>query len=268
MTIPIRNMRGVCQKGNGDVDGDPTNATLRAGNPRGGRMLRNHLLRMLLSASFVVALSSFAGAQSLLDTFESPTLNPLIWSKIQQYGTVSLSTEQNKTLAGHQSLKLSSTSGGQRNIGVTHHFAVPQKGTFSIWFYDAAAGEETQYEQISLYNSVTTDLASVGTQDFDAYCYEAQLYNSLSGQQQGPNQDCGLYPQVSTTNVQRTTGWHNLSIVVETDHVVLVIDGKAVFTAAGSYAYDSVTIEQSGLDWRPNTYSFWDDYVGPVWTGS
>jgi hypothetical protein len=228
-------------------------------------MRPRRFVRSILYLAFAFAVSSPVLAQSLLDTFEASTLNPLFWSKSQQYGTVSLSTEQDKTFDGKQSLKFSSVSGGQRGIGVSHRFAFPQKGTFSIWFYDVAAGQETQYEQISLYNTVTTDLASIGTQDFDAHCYEAQLYNYTTGQQQGPNQNCGLYPQISTTNVQRTKAWHLFSIFVEQDTVVLVIDNNAVFVANGNYAYDTVTILQSGPYWRPDTYSYWDDYVGPVY---
>lgn len=187
----------------------------------------------------------------------------MFWTKTQQYGTVNLSTDFNKTFGGRQSLKFTSSAGGQRNIAVSHRFASPQKGTFSIWFYDVAPGQETQYEQISLYNSITTDSASIGTQDFDAYCYEAALYHN--GIQEGPNQNCGIYPQISTTNVHRVAGWHILSIFVGGDSITLAIDGSSVFTTSGNYSYDRIMITQSGPDWRPDTYSYWDDYEGPVW---
>ena len=139
------------------------------------------------------------------------------------------------------------------------------KGTFSIWFYDVAPGQETQYEQLQLFNSATSDYASVGTQDFDAFCYEAQLYNANTQKRQGPNQNCGIYPQTSTTNVRRTPGWHNLSIFVAGNSITLAIDGQAVFTTAGSYSYDTVMLFQSGPYWRPDTYSYWDDFASPVW---
>ncbi len=229
-------------------------------------MLSTRCLKIGMYLAFVFALAGSVHAQSLLDTFEASTINPLFWSKSQQYGTVNLSTDVDKTVGGRQSLKFSSVQGGQRGVGVSHRFASPQKGTFSIWFYDVAPGQETQYEQISLYNSVTTDAASIGTQDFDAYCYEAQLYNVRSGQQQGPNQNCGIYPQTSTTNVHRAVGWHILTISIGVDSITLAIDGKAVFTTSGDYSYDMVTILQSGPDWRPDTYSYWDDYEGPVWS--
>lgn len=228
-------------------------------------MLRSRFVRMVLYLAFAFALSGPVYAQSLLDTFEASTINPLFWTESQQYGTISLSTDENHTFGGRQSLKFSSVPGGQRNISASHSFSSPQKGTFSIWFYDVAAGQETQYEQIQLYNSVTTDSASIGTQDFDAYCYEARLYNYTTQQEQGPNQNCGIYPQISTTNVQRTVGWHMLSIFIGTDSITLAIDGNSVFTTSGNYSYDTVTIFQSGPSWRPDTHSYWDDYEGPVY---
>ena len=228
-------------------------------------MLTRPFFRVTMFLAVALALSGLVHAQSLLDTFEGSTINPLFWKLNQQYGTIQLSTDIDKTFGGHQSLKFSSTSGGQRYIQASHRFAFPQKGTFSIWFYDVAAGQETQYESIYLTNSQTNDSASVGTQDFDAYCYAASVYDHLTGTH-GPNQNCGIYPQVTTTAVNRTVAWHNFSIFVETDHVILAIDGKAVYTYSGNYGYDIVTISQSGPYWRPDTYSYWDDYVGPVWT--
>lgn len=229
-------------------------------------MLIRRFVKTGLYLALALALSGLVHAQSLLDTFEAPNINPLFWTQTQQYGTVRLSTDVNKTVGGRQSLKFTSTSsGGERTMAVSHRFASPQKGTFSIWFYDVAPGQETQYEQISLYNSVTTDAASLGTQDFDAYCYEAQLYNYNTQIRQGPNQNCGIYPQISTTNVHRVAGWHILSIYVGSDSITLAIDGTSVFTTSGNYSYDSIMIAQSGPNWRPDTYSYWDDYEGPVW---
>jgi len=221
-----------------------------------------------LTVGLVFVLSGLAYAQSAyVDTFETPTIIPgPFWTLTQQYGTVRLAPGINHSYGGHQALQLSSTSGGgQREILATHTFASPQKGTFMVWFYDVAPGQETQYEQLRLYNSVTTDGIELGTQDFDAYCYMAEVYNVNNNQVQGPNQNCGIYPQVTTTNVQRTVGWHSLSIFVGTDSVTLAIDGSPVFTTSGNYSYDSITLNQSGPGWRPDTYSYWDDFAAPVW---
>ena len=228
-------------------------------------MLSTRNLKVGMIFSLVLVLSGLVHAQSgYVDTFVASTLYSY-WTVTQQYGTASLSTAVNRTPGGKHSLTFASSPGGQRNIQVAHTYGSQQKGTFSVWLYDVAPGQETQYEQIVLNNSVTGDSASIGTQDFDAYCYEAQLYNSNTQVQQGPNQNCGIYPQISTTNVPRTAGWHNLTITVGSDSVTLAIDGKAVFTASGNYSYNSVTLSQSGPYWRPDTYSYWDNFAASVW---
>ena len=110
-------------------------------------MSDNRSLKGVLCFAFVLALSGFVYAQSGVDTFEASTLNPF-WTLTEQYGTVRLSTGPNHTFGGKQSLKFTSSDGGQRDIFAKHTFASPQKGTFSIWFYNAAPDQETQYEQI------------------------------------------------------------------------------------------------------------------------
>jgi hypothetical protein len=229
-------------------------------------MLSTRSFKVGMGLGLVLMLSGLLQAQSgYLDTFEMSTIYTTYWTVTQQFGTVSLSTAVNRTPGGKRSLEFSSSPGGQRNIQVSHKYASPQKGTFSVWFYDVAAGQQTQYEQISLNNSVTADLASVGTQDFDALCYEAQLYNYNTHVQQGPNQNCGQFPQISTTNVPRTVGWHNLTITIGSDSITLAIDGKAVFIGSGNYSYDSVTLSQSGPSFRPDTFSYWDNFAANVW---
>jgi hypothetical protein len=107
-------------------------------------------------------------------------------------------------------VKFMSVSGGQREIHLKHVFSTPVKGTVSVWLNDTAPGQETLYEGVTLYNSAQPKLvASVGTQDFDAFCYAATFVDS-SGVSSGQNANCGIYPQLSTTNVRRTSGWHNL----------------------------------------------------------
>jgi len=207
----------------------------------------------LLSAALLHASASYS------DNFEASTINSF-WTVTQQYGTVALSNALNHTPGGNQSLSFNSTYGGQREIFVSHQFGSPVTGDFSVWFYDAAPNQETQYEQIELYNSVTADYVSIGTQDFDAFCYEAQMYNANTHAQQGPNANCGVYPQISTTNISRTSGWHHFDVDVGASSTTLGIDGVTVFGGVGSYSYDNVLLFQSGPYWRPNTGSFWDDF--------
>lgn len=217
------------------------------------------LAHTLAITCFLLASTALAYAGSYSDNFEAPTINSF-WTVTQQYGVVSLTNAFNHTPGGNQSLQFSSTGGGQREIGISHQFGSPVKGDFSVWFYDAAPGQQTQYEQFVLSNSVAADFISLGTQDFDAFCYEAQMYNYNTQTQQGPNANCGIYPQTSTTGILRTSGWHHFDIKVGAGTATLAIDGITVFSEVGSYSYNNVSLFQSGPYWRPDTRSYWDDF--------
>lgn len=225
----------------------------------------NHtpIYRILLVSLLLTATYALAAPTSYYDNFESATLNPF-WTTLQQYGTVSLTNSANHTPGGNQSLALSSFSGGQRYIQLIHNFGEEVKGKFSVWFYDVAPGRETLYEQLVLINSVTGASTGIGTQDFDAYCYMTGIYDPPNNY--GPNQNCGIYPQITTTNIGRTGGWHNLVIDVGAHSMNWSIDGTSVFFLAGDYSFDTVQLNESGPYWRPDTYSYWDDfsYDAPV----
>src|SRR5205085_6497160 len=152
------------------------------------------ILLLVIAAVLGAAGIQSAAAQSYSDSFETSSINPF-WTIREQYGSVTLSTDQHQS--GSQSVKFSSTSGGQREMHLTHVFPSPTKGRFSIYFYDAAPGQETLYEHLNLYNSSTMDSATIGTHDFVAYCYTVYLYNYNSAIQKGPNATCGVYPQMS-----------------------------------------------------------------------
>lgn len=206
----------------------------------------------------VLSLICISGqAQTAADGYEGSALDPF-WTVTQQFGTISLTTEQAHN--GIQSAKFSSFFGGQREMHLTHTFPTAQKGTFSIYFYDVAPGQETLYEKLNLYNSISGESASIGTQDFDAFCYTAQLYNSNTNVLQGPNGNCGIFPQTSTTNVTRTTGWHKLEINVAASSISFAIDGTQVFNSPGDYNFDSVDISVTGPFWRPDTVAYFDDF--------
>jgi hypothetical protein len=114
------------------------------------------------------------------------------------------------------------------------------KGSVSVWLNDTAPGQETMYEGVTLYNSAQPKLvASVGTQDFDAFCYAATFVDS-SGVSSGQNANCGIYPELSTTNVRRTSGWHNLVVVFGANSATFSIDSSApLFTVPGDYSFDT-----------------------------
>jgi hypothetical protein len=219
-------------------------------------LLKTHLLLVVFGLLTILGARPVA-AQSYGDGFEGSAINSF-WTAQTQFGSVVLSNEQSH--GGSQSVKFSSISGGQREIHLRHTSLPPSKGTFSIYFYDAAPGQETLYEKFNLYNSAQPNLSvSLGTQDFDALCYSAGLVD-VSGVVHGPEGTCGVYPQTSTTNVQRTLGWHRFEVNVATDFISLAIDGQSVFVSGGDYSFDTIDLSVSGPAWRPDTAAYFDDF--------
>jgi hypothetical protein len=219
-------------------------------------LLKTHLLLVLFSLLTLSGARPVA-AQGYGDGFEGSAISSF-WTPQAQFGSVALSNEQSR--GGSQSVKFSSISGGQRELHLRHTSPSPAKGTFSIYFYDAAPGQETLYERFNLYNSARPNLSvSLGTQDFDALCYSAGLVD-VSGVSHGPDGACGVYPQTSTTNVQRTLGWHRLEVNVATDFIALAIDGQSVFVNGGDYSFDTIDLSVSGPAWRPDTAAYFDDF--------
>ena len=226
-------------------------------------MKARKILGVVLGALLVTGNGTFqtANAQatqvaSFSDSFEGPTINSF-WTTVQQNGNVVLAPEQ--AHSGRQSAKFVSTQGGQRYIQLTHAFASPVKGSFAVWFFDAAPGQETLYEQIQLANSAQGAGASIGTMDYDSQCYTAVLFTGSTNL--GPIANCGYYPQASTTNVARTPGWHRFEITVATDTVSFLIDGTSVYSTSGDYSFDTITLNVSGPYWRPDTYAYFDDFA-------
>jgi hypothetical protein len=184
------------------------------------------------------------------DSLTGPSINPF-WTVIQQFGTIKL------TSAGAQ---FSSLSGGQRELHLRHVLGSASKGSVGFWFWDAAPGQETLYEGLVLSNSSQPQLqASIGTMDFDAYCYEAQ-FSDQAGQNYGQNARCGIYPQVSTTSVTRTLGWHYLNVIFWPGSVAFYIDGQQVFSVAGDYSFDTIDLKMSGPYWRPDTVAYFGSF--------
>jgi hypothetical protein len=196
------------------------------------------------------ALSSYS------DSFEGPTLNPF-WTALQQNGSIVTSTEQ--VHSGSRAAKFASSPGGQRYLQLTHRFDAPVKGSFAVWFYDFAPGQETLYEQLQLFNSTDGSGAGIGTQDYDSQCYTSGLY--AGGVSLGPDATCGYYPQASTTNVRRTIGWHRFEISVGERAIGFSIDGTQVYSTTADLRFDSVTLNVSGPYWRPDTVGYFDDFV-------
>jgi hypothetical protein len=223
---------------------------------------RNAFRRVsLLSMAVLLVLVSPAAASPIVfsysDSFEGATFDPF-WTVTQQNGTVSPSAAQ--AHSGLQSAAFSSTSGGgQREIHLLHNFGMPLVGEVSVYFYDAAPGQATLYEQISLQNSTDPSrFLSIGTQDFDPNCYVAFI-GTPSGNL-GPNGDCGFGSRLEGTSVQRTLGWHLLEISIQPGSASFSIDNVLVFSALGSFRFDTVNLFISGPS-DVTTTAYFDDFT-------
>ncbi len=212
---------------------------------------------LLIIALGVLTPLAPAGTITYTDGFEGSSFNPF-WTVGQVTGTVSLST--NQAHSGTQSAEFASGDGAGRFLTLTHTFSSAMTGTASVWFYDSAPGQQTLYEQLRLYtaSAYPLGLTLVGTQDFDAFCYAASI--DTSSGTVGPNANCGIYPQQSTTNISRTLGWHLLSITMGPSATSVWIDGAQMFGITGSYTFDTVQIDVQGPVWRPDTVAYFDDF--------
>jgi hypothetical protein len=174
----------------------------------------------LIASTIVFAVPRVVSAQGFTDDFEAGPLSPDWVLYQQQFGTINVSSTQNNTPGGHLSLGIESTSGGQRYLTARRYLGAPMKGAVSVDFYDAAPGQQTLYTDFALKNSASTSSAALGTQDFDAFCYKALFAVFPSGPNLGPNANCGVFPRLETTNVQRSLGWHRFTIDVRAHDIV------------------------------------------------
>ena len=203
------------------------------------------LRRWIVVASFLIAANTFgasvAGAQSYSDNFEAATINPF-WVPFQQNGTLALSTDQSHS--GLQSVKLSATTSGQKNVSLAHTFPQPIKGTLSVWFYDTTPGSATQYSGIYAFNSVTpTNEFGINVADWNGTNY---IWH-------GPGVG------ETATSIIRTPGWHEFKLQVGATNFDALIDGVVVGSIPGDYKFDSVYLLLSGPSGSTPSFYF-DDF--------
>jgi hypothetical protein len=231
----------------------------RLGNrPSDRRYVRSGWSLNTKMAAFIFSVAIARGATPSSvpfgDSFEGAQIYPA-WALTQQFGSVSLSNQQ--AYSGAHSLEFASSPGGNRQMMATYKLPTRSKGTVSVAFYDTAPGQETLYEQLEVSDStISGHNSAVGTQDFDANCYMAYVANGTMG----PNANCGIYPQLETTPVVRTPGWHILSITYGKSTATIAIDGSPVFAASVNFAFDTVQIFISGPSWRPDTVAYFDNF--------
>jgi len=214
---------------------------------------------LLVATVFALVPAASGDTLTYSDNFEASTLNSF-WAVNQQLGTVSLSTNQNHTPSGSQSVEFApSSTSGQHDMSLTHTFSTETQGDYTVWFYDSgeAYSDQTYYNFLALVDSATGDIASVGNMDFDPSCYAAGLYTPSASF--GPNASCGPYPQLTTTDTARTVGWHEFEIDDSATSLIISIDGTQVLDVAGNYSFDSVTLHTFGPE-NSTTPTYWDDF--------
>jgi hypothetical protein len=156
-------------------------------------VLHGRLIRMMVCLCLLAALARPAVAQQFSDNFE---LDPF-WSVFQQNGSIELSSAVSHS--GIESVKLTSISGGQRNIWITHTFPPATRGTLSVWFYDTTPGVATLYSGLYAFDSgQPSNYFSVNVADWSASNY------IWAGP--GVNE--------TPTSVLRTPGWHEFKLQV------------------------------------------------------
>lgn len=221
------------------------------------KLSKRSMLRKIFVFSAVSCLLSLmpvehamASSLSFSDGFEGSAIDPFWTVKYADYGSVSMSTDQ--AHSGSQSLMLSSTSGGQRYIGLTHNFSDAMIGSASIWFYDGHPGQQTLYSQFISYNTtIPTSYVYAGVKDYDPTYYWAG-----SGEGGG-----------SQTSVTRSLGWHHFEAYFGEDKTEVSIDGIVVSSSLENRGINEIYFNLSGPYWRPNAKFYFDDFqvnVNPV----
>ncbi|MBA3707661.1 MAG: hypothetical protein H0W83_02430 [Planctomycetes bacterium] len=212
------------------------------------------LPRSLLAWIVLTTVGSLWGedgiAPAFADGFDGPLLSSA-WTADSAFGSIWI---DDRSFPGQSAAAFRSVGGGQRSMRITHDFGAPVRGTIHVRFFDAQPGSETLYEGVCLKELAHPERgAGLGVQDFDADFYLASIDGT------GPAAQRGRYPQITTTPVGRTAGWHTFAFTVAPDGVVLAIDGRPVFAAVGDRVYDRLELYMSGPHWRPDTYAWFDD---------
>ena len=162
----------------------------------------------------------FDGAVS--DNFDGPAISPL-WTTTQQNGTINLSSEQSHS--GSQSVRFTSSSDGQRDIGLTHTFPQATMGTVSTWFYDSAAGTESLNAGLYAFHSArSTNAFGVSVAEWDGSTWVWR----------GP----GVGD--TATSLARSPGWHQLKLEITATGFNAFVDNNPI--SNGSVNSETATI--------------------------
>jgi len=185
-----------------------------------------------------------AATLSFSDSFEGPSINPF-WTTELTFGTINLSTDH--AVLGNQSVKISSSPGGQRFVNLAHDFGQEMRGAVSVWFYDGYPDQQTLYSGLGL-NSAATGIG-IGIKDWDPTYYHAG---------DGPNE--------AITSIQRSLGWHKFDAILDVASTKFFIDGILASESSTSYSFSKLILQVMGPVWRPNAQYYFDDFSASLST--
>jgi hypothetical protein len=170
------------------------------------------------------------GGGKFSDSFEGFHLNSF-W---RTYAINGITTAPDATVShsGRNSVRLSQSSDGQKNIGIYHAFPEPVYGDVSIWFFDTP--EAFDYIGLSLNGA-----GSLNIDDWD------HIQFSFSAR------DLGVTDYAKTV---RKSGWRKLAISAHPDRLTMMIDEKVEYSGPGGVPFDRVEFEIHG-----------PRFLGPVW---
>jgi len=158
------------------------------------------------------------------DSFEGSSISSA-WTLTQQNGIIRLSSEVRHS--GSQSVSLTTTGSGQRNIWLSRTFP-RSRGTLTVWFFDSGPG---------LYAGLYANDSTLPQNDFSSNVTD---FDALRYYWHGPA--LGEMP----TQVPRTPGWHKLELQITSNGFRSLVDNVVTGFVAGNFTFDTVRILVSG----------------------
>lgn len=205
-----------------------------------------HMNRGLLFFAVWFSAVGIAHGETYSDSFEGPVLNSF-WDYVTPNGTTgfwAISPEQ--AHSGQNSLRFqSNNASAQKTVQISHNFAEPVYGTFSIWLRDPGLGG---FYSLFLTPSDPLLASGWGHRVFaaDPFFYSYSIPNG----------------SITTTSVSRSATWRQIEISALADAVRYSIDGQMVYSAPSSGPIDAVNfIAHSSL---PFETVYWDDFDAQI----